>query len=132
MRYRDTKRSRTTLGGHRHHHHSTQVIVHFGGRHPNTRPRFPDFAPDSRVKIYEPNLPTPHQVSSTSPSLLNSPIASVSSPAAAIFLAASAQPVRAGLAGRRNTSAPPSMVMAAPISPFRPNCARTGLGITIP
>ncbi len=65
-----------------------------------------------------------------SSALPNSPIASSSSPASAILLAASSQPLRAGLAGLRNTSAPSSIVISAPTLLCRPNCASAGLGMT--
>src|SRR5580700_6846051 len=132
MRNTDTKRRRATLGGHRRDDHGMQMIVHFGRGHHDTRTRLPDFAPYGGIEIHEPNLPTHHQVSSASAALPNSPITSASSPASAIFLAASAQPVRTGLAGLRNTSAPPSMVISAPASALSPSCVRTGLGMTTP
>jgi hypothetical protein len=123
---------RATFGGHRRDHHGTQMIVHFGrGRH-NTRTRLPDLAPHGGIEIHKPNLPTHHQVSSASAALPNSPITSARSPAWAIVLAASAQPVRTGLAGLLNTSAPPSMVISAPASELSSSCIRTGLGMTTP
>jgi hypothetical protein len=42
------------------------------------------------------------------------------------------QPVRAGLAGLRSTSAPSSIVISTPRPASMPNCARTGLGMTTP
>src|SRR5450759_2324001 len=112
--------------------YGAQMIVHFGRGHHHTRARLPDFTPDSRIKIDEPNLSSRHQTNSGSSALPNSPITSSSSPAAAILLAASAQPVRAGLAGLRNTIAPSSIVISAPALLSRPSCASTGLGMTIP
>jgi hypothetical protein len=108
------------------------MIVHFGRGHYHTRTRLPDFTPDGRIKIHEPNLSTRHQTSSESPAFPNSPITSSSSPASAILLAAAAQPLRAGFAGLRNTSAPSSIVISTPVLLSRPSCARTGLGMTIP
>jgi len=108
------------------------MIVHFGRRHHHTRARLPDFTPDGRIEIHEPNLSTRHQTNSASSALPNSPITSSSSPASAILLAASAQPVRAALAGRRNTSAPSSIVISAAAFASRPNCASTGFGMTTP
>src|SRR5712691_2878757 len=132
MRNNDTKRCGAALGGHRRNDEGTQMIVHFPGGHHDARTHLPDFAPDGGIKIYQPNLSTPHQASSVSAALPNSPITSASSPASAIFLAASAQPLRAALAGLRNTKEPRSMVISAPASPFRPSCVRNGLGITTP
>ncbi|SPF55838.1 hypothetical protein SBA4_7470005 [Candidatus Sulfopaludibacter sp. SbA4] len=114
------------------HDYCAQIIVHFGRRHYHTQASLPDFTPDSRIKIHEPNLSARHQTNSESSALPNSPITSSSSPASAILLAASAQPVRAGLAGLRNTSAPSSIVISTPALLSRPSCASTGLGMTTP
>jgi hypothetical protein len=112
--------------------YGAQMIVHFGRGHYHTRARLPDFTPDGRIKIHEPNLSTRHQTNSESSALPNSPITSSSSPAPAILLAASAQPTRGGFAGLRNTSALSSIVISAPASLSRPSCASTGLGMTTP
>src|SRR6266568_6697131 len=108
----DAKWCGATPGCHWRDDHGTQVIVHFGGGHHNARPRLPDLASDGGFEIHKPNLPPDHQINSLSTSLPNSPSTSVSSPASAIFLAASDQPVRTGLAGLRNTRALPSMVIS--------------------
>src|ERR1022692_980490 len=128
----DTKRRLVTRRCHGCDEYRTQMIVHFGRGHYQTRARLPDFTPDGRIKIHEPNLSARHQTNSESSALLNSPITSSSSPASAILLAASAQPLRAGLAGLRNTSAPSSLVISAPALLSRPSCASTGLGMTTP
>ena len=128
----DPKRRLVTRRCHGCDEYRTQMIVHFGRGHYQTRARLPDFTPDGRIKIHEPNLSARHQTNSESSALLNSPITSSSSPASAILLAASAQPLRAGLAGLRNTSAPSSIVISAPALLSRPSCASTGLGMTTP
>src|SRR5437763_10352681 len=128
----DPKRSLAARRSHGCDDYSAQVVVHFSWGHHHTRARLPDFTPHSRVKIDQPNLSTRHQINSASSVLPNSPITSSSSPASAILLAASAQPVRAGLAGLRNTSAPSSIVISAPTLLSSPSCASTGLGITTP
>src|ERR1017187_6011426 len=128
----DPKRCLATRRSHGCDKYCAQMIVHFGRGHYHTRARLPDFTPDSGLEIHEPNLSTRHQTNSESSALPNSPITSSSSPATAILLAASAQPVRAGLAGLRNTSAPSSIVISAPALRSRPSCASTGLGMTTP
>src|SRR5450759_3800645 len=128
----DPKRRLATRRSHGRDEYCAQMIVHFGRRHHHTRARLPDFTPHSRIEINQPNLPTRHQTNSESSALPNSPITSSSSPALAILLAASAQPVRAGLAGLRNTSAVSYTVISAPALLSRPSCASTGLGMTIP
>src|SRR6478672_1898056 len=121
MRNTDAKRRWVALGGHRRNDDGTQMIVHFAGGHQDARTHFPDLAPDGRIEVNKPNLPAPYQACSESASLPNSPITSASSPASAIFLAASAQPLRTRLAGLRNTRAAPSIVISAPSSPFSPS-----------
>ena len=128
----DPKRRLATCRSHGCNEHCAQMIVHFGRGHHHTRARLPDFTPDSRIEIHEPNLSTRHQTNSESSALPNSPITSSSSPASAILRAASAQPVRAALAGLRNTSAPSSIVISAPAFASRPNWASTGFGMTTP
>jgi len=132
MRNDDTKRSRTTTSGHRCDDHRAQMIMHLSGRNDNARAGLSDFAPHGGIKIHQPNLTAIYHESSSSPVLPNSPNTSTSSPTSAIFLAASAQPLRTALAALRNTSASPSIVISAPASPLRPSCANIGLGITTP
>src|ERR1035438_3284175 len=128
----DPKRRLATRRGHGGDEYCAQMIVHFRRGHHDARACLPDFAPDGGIKIHQPNLSTRHQSNSESSALPNSPITSSSSPASAILLAASAQPVRAGLVGLRNTSAPSSIVISAPALLSRPSCASIGLGMTIP
>src|ERR1019366_8509527 len=116
MRDGNTKWGGATPGGHWRDDRRAQISVHFGRGDYDARTRLPDFATDGGIKIHKPDFPTHHQTSSLSAALPNSPITSASSPASAIFLAASAQPARVGPAGRRNTRAPPSMVISAPAS----------------
>jgi hypothetical protein len=118
MRYTDPKRSGATPSCHWRDNHGAQMIVHFGRGHHHAR-TLPDFAADRGIEIHKPDFPPHHQISSVSAAFPNSPITSASSPASAIFLAASAQPARAGLAGLRNTRAFPSMVISAPPSEFK-------------
>ena len=108
------------------------MIVDFGRGHDDARACPPDFAPERGIKICEPNLATRHQTNSESSALPNSPITSSSSPACAIILAASAQPLRTGLAGLRSTRAPSSIVISTPAVASRPSWASTGFGITTP
>src|ERR1017187_1602782 len=128
----DPKRRLATRRGHGGDEYCAQMIVQFGRGHHDARARLPDFAPDGGIKIHQPNLSTRHQTNSESAAFPNSPITSSSSPASAILLAASAQPVRAGLAGLRSTSAPSSIVISTPAFASRPSCASTGLGMTTP
>src|ERR1035437_4651474 len=119
----DPKRNLATRRGHRGDEYCAQMIVQFGRGHHDARACLPDFAPDGGIKIHQPNLPTRHQTNSESPALPNSPITSSSPPVSAILLAASAQPVRTGLAGLRSTSAPSSIVISTPAFASRPSCA---------
>src|ERR1019366_6957630 len=108
------------------------VIVHFGGGNHHPGAGLSDFAADWGIEVDEPDFAANHQARSASAALPNSPMTSASSPPSAIFLAASAQPLRTDRAGRRKTRASPSIVISTPASASRPSCARSGLGITTP
>lgn len=79
----------------------SQMIMHIGRRDQHTRPCLLDFGADRGIEFHKPDFTAPHQISSESAALPNSPITSASSPASPIFRAASAHPLRAGLAGAR-------------------------------
>lgn len=117
----DPKRRFTGRRGHGGNDDCAQMIVHLGRRYHYARACLLDFAPGGRIKIHQPDFSTRHQTSSESSALPNSPITSSSSPVSAIRRAASAQPVRAGLAGRRSTSEPSSIVISTPPFVSRPS-----------
>jgi hypothetical protein len=73
-------------------------------------------------------IAAPYQTSRLSAALPNSSIIKESSPTSAIFLAASAQPVRAGRAGLRITDALFSMVVSAPALRLKSACVAFMLG----
>ena len=86
----DAERRRVSFRCHWCDDHGPQVIVHLCGGYNYAWACFPDLAPGRRIKIHEPNLPRVARPARAR-RITKFAITSSSSPASAIFLAASVQ-----------------------------------------